>query len=60
MEKLSYNADEVKSVLGLSLSGVYEAARKGDLPSVRIGRRLIFPKQGIDRLLSEAVGKAAA
>lgn len=59
MEKLSYNADEVKTALGLSLSGVYEAARKGDLPSVRIGRRLIFPKAAIDRLLQQAVDKAA-
>lgn len=59
MEKLSYNADEVKAALGLSLSGVYEAARKGDLPSVRIGRRLIFPKAAIDRLLQQAVDKAA-
>ena len=30
----------------------YEAARRGELPVVRIGRRLLVPRRALERLLS--------
>lgn len=41
---LILNADVVKDVLGISISSAYELMRKRDFPSVRIGNRLIVPK----------------
>ena len=41
---LMLNADVVKDVLGISISSAYELMRKRDFPSVRIGNRLIVPK----------------
>jgi excisionase family DNA binding protein len=53
-EKLVYTVEEAGRLLDLGRSGAYEAARRGDLPTIRIGRRLLVPKSALDRLLSQA------
>ncbi|MBV8798448.1 MAG: helix-turn-helix domain-containing protein [Alphaproteobacteria bacterium] len=49
---------EAAQELGISRNSGYEAAARGELPTIRIGRRLLVPRAALDRLLSEA-GKAA-
>ena len=41
---LFLNADVVGKVLGVSISSAYELMHENDFPSVRIGNRLIIPK----------------
>lgn len=41
--RLTLSIDEVASVLGLGRTAAYEAARRGDIPSRRLGRRVIVP-----------------
>ena len=53
-EKLVYTVEEAGALLGLGRSGTYEAVRRGDIPTIRIGRRLLIPRVALDRLLSEA------
>ena len=48
-----------KRYFGLSENGSYEAARRGDIPTVRVGRLLRVPVIAMERKL-EAVGKADA
>lgn len=36
----------------LGRSTIYEALRRGDLPSVRVGRRVLIPKAALMRRLS--------
>jgi len=45
---------ETIQVLRLGRNSVYEGIRRGDIPAIRIGRRLVIPKTGIERLLSNA------
>jgi excisionase family DNA binding protein len=33
-------------------SGWYEAIRRGEIPHIRMGRRILIPRQGLERLLS--------
>jgi hypothetical protein len=40
-------------------SAAYEAARTGQLPTIKIGRRLLVPIVALDRLLEKA-GRPAA
>jgi excisionase family DNA binding protein len=48
---------EAGRLLGLGRQASYEAARRGELPVLRIGRRLLVPAPALDRLLSgEASG----
>ena len=42
---LFLNAEVVGKVLGVSISSAYELMHEKDFPSVRIGNRLIVPKE---------------
>jgi hypothetical protein len=44
---------------GLSKKGSYDAARRGELPTIRIGKLLRVPVRLMERMLDEA-GKGAA
>jgi hypothetical protein len=37
--------------LGLSRSAAYEAATRGDIPVIRLGRRVVVPTAALRRLL---------
>lgn len=45
---------EAGRVLGISRGSAYEAARSGDLPTIRIGRRVLVPTA----LLLEMLGQS--
>jgi excisionase family DNA binding protein len=49
---------EAARVLGISRTTAYECVRAGDLPSVRLGGRIVVPTQAVDRLL--AAGEPAS
>jgi excisionase family DNA binding protein len=40
--------------LGISRNLAYEAARRGEIPTIRIGRLLLVPKVEFDRLLQRS------
>jgi hypothetical protein len=43
-------------ILGLSRCSAYEFARTGVIPTIRIGKRLIVPRVGLERLLTGMAG----
>jgi hypothetical protein len=43
-----------KKYFGLSRNGSYDAARRGEIPTVAVGRLLRVPVQAMDRKLAEA------
>lgn len=43
--------EEAAKLLRISRRSAYEAARNGDVPTVRIGRRLLVPRDRLRRLL---------
>ena len=53
-QKLVYTVEQAARLLGLGRSGAYEAVRRGDLPAIRVGKRLIIPKTALDRMLAQA------
>ena len=42
---LFLNAETVANVLGIAMSSAYELMKEPDFPSLRIGNRLIVPKE---------------
>ena len=54
MERKTLNLEEAAKALGISRSSAYEAARKGEIPTIRIGKRLLVPLAALERLLSDA------
>ena len=53
-EKLVHTVEEAGRLLGIGRSAAYEAARCGQIPVIRIGRRWLVSKIALDRMLSEA------
>jgi excisionase family DNA binding protein len=43
--------EEVAEYLGLGRSTCYDAARRGELPVLRVGRRLLIPKARLEEML---------
>ena len=42
-QRITLTIEEVASLLGLGRTAAYEAARRGQIPSRRLGRRVIVP-----------------
>ncbi len=58
-EPLVYSVSEARKLLGISRGLAYEAIRTGQIPSIRLGRRILVPRFGLEQLLKEA-GKIAS
>jgi hypothetical protein len=50
----SFTVEEAAIILGLSRASAFAAAGRGDIPTIRIGRRLIVPRHALARLLAGA------
>jgi excisionase family DNA binding protein len=53
-ERLTHTVEEAGKLLGLSRNSAYALARTGELPTVRLGKRLLVPKAALERLLASA------
>ncbi|MDR3401939.1 MAG: helix-turn-helix domain-containing protein [Chthoniobacter sp.] len=45
---------EAGQMLGLTKNAAYAAAKRGEIPTIRIGRLLKVPKAAFDRMLEQA------
>lgn len=52
MEPLTYTISETCSLLRLSRNTAYTLAAQGQLPVVRLGRRILVSRRGLDELLA--------
>jgi excisionase family DNA binding protein len=52
--------DEAAARLGINRSTAYEAVRRGAIPSIRIGRRVLVPVTALEQLLAQAATRGAA
>jgi excisionase family DNA binding protein len=43
--------DATADLLGISRSSAYGAAKAGDIPTIRVGRRLLVPTAALRRML---------
>jgi excisionase family DNA binding protein len=50
-ERLVYTVPEAGKLLGLGRNAAYDAAKRGDIPTLRIGRLLLVPKGPFHRMV---------
>ena len=55
-ERRTLTIPEAGAILGISRNSAYEAAARGEIPVIKIGKRLLVPKLAFDRMVS---GEAA-
>lgn len=53
--RATFDLGEVAQILGTSRSSVYRWAESGDLPVVRIGRRVLVSRAALEQLLGVEV-----
>lgn len=56
---LTYKIEEAAALLGLGRSATYAAAQRGEIPVVKVGKRLLVPRAALERFL-ECQTKPAA
>jgi excisionase family DNA binding protein len=52
--RLVWTVEEAGRMLGISRAHAYELVARGELPHLRLGRRVVVPKQAIELLLARA------
>jgi excisionase family DNA binding protein len=52
-EPLTLSVEEAGRLLGIGRGLAYEAARSGQIPTIRLGRRLLVPRGRLLELLGE-------
>ncbi|MHC2619441.1 excisionase family DNA binding protein [Bradyrhizobium huanghuaihaiense] len=50
-ESLVYTVQDVAHLLGLTKNGAYEAAKRGDFPTIKIGRLIRVPKAALHAMI---------
>ena len=55
----TYTVEEVAKILGIGRNSAYEAVRSGQIPSLRIGKRLLVSRIVLDSLLRLSHGRPA-
>ena len=58
-ERLTVTVTEAAELLGISRGMAYECVRTGELPSVRLGGRILIPRRKLEDLLECGHGRAA-
>jgi len=53
-ERLALSVDEAAALLGISRSLAYDLCARGDLPSLRLGRRILIPRRALDARLKKS------
>lgn len=51
---LTYKIPEAARILGIGRNSAYEAARRGQIPTIKIGKLLLVPRAALDRLIQSA------
>ncbi|WIG51010.1 MAG: hypothetical protein OJF48_001927 [Afipia sp.] len=51
---LVYDVPKAGRLLGLTKNAAYEAAKRGDLPTIRIGRLIKVPKAALHAMIENA------
>ncbi len=55
--RLTYTVPEVAELLGISRSSAYECVRRGEIPALTLGRRVVIAKATFDTMLNVATDR---
>ncbi len=51
-ERQTYTVDQAAALLCISRNSAYKAVRRGEIPTIKIGRRLLVPRAALERMLA--------
>ncbi len=53
-DRLTLTVEEAAQLLGISRALGYELVARGELPSIRLGRRIVVPRRALNAMLDVA------
>ncbi len=53
MTKRAISINEAAETLGIGVAKAYEAAKSGELPTIRLGKRILVPLAALERMLAK-------
>jgi len=56
-KRLCLTVPEAAAMLGISRNYGYELVRRGELPVIRFGKRLLIPKVALEKMLEKSVSQ---
>jgi excisionase family DNA binding protein len=54
LQRLTYTVEEASDLLGISRGSAYNLVRTGEIPALRMGRRLLVSRVALEDLLGHA------
>jgi len=52
-EKLTLSVEEAAKLLGIGRNLCYDRVKTGEIPAIKIGKRLLVPRSALEKLLAE-------
>ena len=57
MAKRAISISEAAETLGIGISKAYEAAKSGELPTIKLGKRILVPVAALERMLERVTAE---
>ncbi len=54
-ESIVYTVKELSKLLHLSRNSVYQGILTGEIPHIKVGKRILIPRVALERFLNEAI-----
>lgn len=54
LQPLTYSVPEVARLLGINRNTAYELVARGQIPSIKLGRRVLVPRKTFEQMLAAA------
>ena len=58
--RIAHTVEQAAEILGISRSHAYACVKSGDIPSLRLRRRIVIPAHVLDALLGRATPSAGS
>ena len=59
-ERLVLTVSETAKLLGLSRNSTYQGVLTGEIPCVKVGKRILIPRLALEKMLAEVGNKTGA
>jgi excisionase family DNA binding protein len=59
-DRITLTVEEAGARLGISRTLAYELVRRGDIPSIRLGRRVLVPIRALELMVESVAGETSA
>lgn len=53
VEKWVFNVQEVTRILGLSRNSIYQGIAVGEIPHIKIGKRILIPRASLEAIMEK-------